>query len=99
MFRGYVNMHLQMSYEVIRKGSILCTGVSSCQTLPYKDEYRVINTFGNLFKIITMPVENTSCVQIRCRKLVVESIGNYVLHAGSMITHKEFLKMVSGMKA
>jgi len=99
VFRGNVNLHMQLSYDVIRKGSIVCKGVTSVYSLPYEEKSKITNTFGNLYKIITVPVDEKSSVQIRCRTLQLESIGNYVLHAGKMVSHKEFLQMVSGMKA
>jgi hypothetical protein len=92
---GYVRQGLRMSYEIVKKGSILCSEVISFNEISYNPKSSIDKAFLSNVKTLTCPIGKTKSIEVKCKKIYLESAGMFVMHDGRLITHREFLEIMS----
>lgn len=92
---GYVRQGLRMSYEIIKKGSILCSDVISVKEIALNPKSSIEKPFLSNVKTLTCPIGNTKSIEVKCKKIYIENAGLFVQHDGRLITHNEFLDIMS----
>ena len=96
---GYVNTNMHMQYEVIRKGSVLCEGVKQIHNnLPFGPGSLNKTNFPNQL-IIQFSLQEKENIEITCKKLIIESIGTYVVIARGLVKHEDFMERMQLLKA
>lgn len=92
---SYVKPGLRLSYEIIKKGSILCSEVISVNEIAYNSKSRIDKAFLSNVKTLTCPIAKSKSIEVKCKKIYIESAGLFVKHDGKLITHSEFLDIMS----
>jgi len=92
---GYVRQGLRMSYEIIKKGSILCSEVTSFKEIALNPKSSIEKPFLSNVKTLICPIVKTKSIEVKCKKIFIENAGLFVQHDGKLITHKEFLDLMS----
>jgi len=97
-FSGYVNPTIHMHYDVIRKGSILCEGVIQIERNRPVAAGILNKTFFPYKLKVQFPLKEKENIQITCKKLIIESIGTYVVIARGLVRHEDFLERMQQLK-
>jgi len=97
-FSGYVNPTMHMQYDVIRKGSILCEGVFQIERNLPVAAGKLEKTYFPFKLSIQCPLKEKENLQISCKKMIIESIGTYVVVARGLVRHEDFLERMQLLK-
>lgn len=91
---GYVRQGLRMSYEIIKKGSILCSELISFKEIAFNPKTSIDKAFLSNVKTLTCSILKTNSIEVKCKKIYIESVGLFVMHDGKLITHTSFLDLM-----
>jgi len=97
-YSGYVNPTMHLNYDIIRKGSVLCEGVKIIErNLPVGPG--ILNKKYFPYRlIIQFSLKEKENIQITCKKMIIESIGTYVVIARGLVRHEDFLERMQLLK-
>ena len=87
---GYVTQTIRMNYNQIIKGTIYCEEVESSSETNYNKIGSIKTPFLSTTKILNLPIQGTHNIEIKCKRIRVESIDIFVEDEGKLITDNEY---------
>lgn len=87
---GLVAKYIRVNYDQIVLGTIYCEEVESLNEVEYSRIGTIKIPFLSKIKILNLPVQNTYNVEIRCKKLRVESMDIFVEVDSGLIRDDEY---------
>ena len=75
---GYVSSTVRMNYNQYILGTLYCEEVEFVKDVEYTKKGTITIPFFSKSKILTLPVQNTHNVSIRCKSIRVKDIDIYV---------------------
>jgi hypothetical protein len=75
---GYVSSTVRMNYNQYILGTLYCEEVEFVKEVDFNKKGTIIIPFFSKSKILTLPVQNTHNVSIRCKNIRVKDIDIYV---------------------
>ena len=75
---GYVSSTVRMNYNQYILGTLYCEEVEFVKNVEFTKKGTITIPFFSKSKILTLPVQNTHSVSIRCKSIRVQDIDIYV---------------------
>lgn len=75
---GFVTDKIRMNYQQYIFGTLFCEQVEYCNKVDFNKNGTIKIPFLSKSKILNLPVLNTHNINIRCKKIIVQNIANYV---------------------
>lgn len=81
---------IRMNYDQIVKGTIYCEDVESSTETSYNKIGSIKIPFLSKTKILNLPIQGSHNIEIKCKKIRVESIDIFVEYEGKLIRDKDY---------
>lgn len=92
---GYVTKTMRMNYNQTVLGTIYCEEVESSTETGYNRIGTIKIPFLSKTIILNLPIRGTHNVEIKCKRLRVESIDIFVENEGKLIRDEEYREQLS----
>lgn len=95
-WNGFVTPTIRMNYDQIVKGTIYCEEVESSIEVSYSKTGSIKIPFLSKTKILNLPIQGSYNIEIKCKRIRVESIDIFVENDGKLmkdIDYKEHLRL------
>lgn len=87
---GYVTQTIRMNYNQIVKGTIYCEKVESSSETIYNKKGSIKTSFLSTAKTVNLPIQDSHNIEIKCKRIRVESIDLFVEDEGKLIRDNEY---------
>jgi hypothetical protein len=91
---GYVTETIRMNYNQIVIGTIFCEEVESSKETSYNKIGTIKIPFLSKTKILNLPIQGSHNIEIKCKKIRVESIDIFVEQEGKLIRDKDYIEQL-----
>tara|TARA_R110001592_G_scaffold343303_1_gene633699 strand:+ start:997 stop:1509 length:513 start_codon:yes stop_codon:yes gene_type:complete len=92
---GYVTQTVRMNYDQIVKGTLFCEEVESSKETNYNKIGTIKTSFLSTTKTLNLPIQGLHNIEIKCKRIKVESIDIFVENEGKLITDSEYREQLA----